>query len=136
REPARFLAIGGTERRIRHAAPYPKQPLKRAARLTLLDPNFQASNPEREGPAAALASVPGAFRNWESRLTHAYLLGSAGWRPAEHRQWDRMLGGAARQRPSASWADPQFGTGVSGRDAQLAACRRPRTDGGSPLGSL
>jgi hypothetical protein len=31
REPARFLAIGGTERRIRDASAYPKHPLKRAA---------------------------------------------------------------------------------------------------------
>src|SRR5260370_29958377 len=98
REPARFFAIGGAERRIGYSSPYPKHPLKRAAWLVLLDSNLQPPDAEREGPAAALALVPGAFRNWESPFSHSSLLVRSGWRPAEHRQWDRTPARVGRQR--------------------------------------
>src|SRR2546422_9331112 len=122
REPARFEAIGGSEGRISHSSAYPIHPLKRAAWLVLLDPNFQPPDAEREGPAAALALVPGAFRNWESPFSHPYLHARSGWRPAEHRRWDRTPGGVGRQRQRAFSVGLRRGRTNAGRRGGLAAC--------------
>src|SRR5439155_24304280 len=111
-----------SERRIRHASAYPIHPLKRAARLALLDPNFQPPDAEREGPAVALALVPRAFRNWESPFSHGYLLVRSAWRPAEHRRQDRIRRAEVRQRCPASLVGPRDGRRSAGRGGKHAVC--------------
>src|SRR5207302_10783452 len=95
----------------------------------LLAPYFQPPAAERDGPAAALALMPGAFRSWESPFSHLNLLMRSGWRPAEHRQRDRTPGRAGRQRRLAFWADLRRGRTGDIRLGGPAACQVGAGDG-------
>ena len=75
RELPGLRAIGRLEGGVRHPpARGPIYALKRATPLPLLDPNLETPDTQGEGPAAALAAMPGAFRYWESPFSHLNLL--------------------------------------------------------------